>query len=166
MSPAELALQRFATKWGSPHTPPVVIDPGDLAITEYSIGRLFPRAYHDALVAVGLPRLTGSLLTSIVEADADCGDVGEFFTPAETIARLDDYRTAATPAAFVPFASDCMGDRYGFLCPASGEPRPTDAPVVRMDHETGEVAEVAGSFVDWLQDYDAIEFVHFEDVQA
>ena len=113
---------------------------------------------------MGLPRPTLSLLTSLIEADAEASDIGEFFTPEEIVARLEAYRTAETPAAYVAFASDSTGDRYGFLCPPSREARPADRPVLQMDHETGEVSEVASSFLDWLLDYNAVAFVHFDDV--
>lgn len=166
MTPAQLALQRFATKWSHHDNPPVKVDSGDLAITEHHLGRRLPRAYHEAVTMIGLPRPTLSLLTSIVDAEADFGDVNAFFTAAEIVEDLDSFRTDATPDAFVAFASDCMGDRYGFLCPPGDAARPADAPVLRMDHETGEVSEVAASFVDWLLDYDALDFVHFEDVEA
>jgi hypothetical protein len=166
VTPSQLALQRFATKWGHEGYPPVTVDAGDLAITEDRLGRLLPRTYHEAVTAVGLPRPTLSLLTSIVEADADFGDVNGFLTPAEIVVELDHFRTDATPKAFVAFASDCMGDRYGFLCPPRAGARPADGPVLRMDHETGEVSEVAASFVGWLLDYDALEFVHFDAVEV
>jgi hypothetical protein len=161
--PGPLALQRFATKWGGSGYPSRAVDPGDIALAEYDIGRRLPQAYLDAIVAVGLPRPTASLLTSVVEADADFGDVGEFFTPNEIVERLDAFRTEETPRAFVAFASDSMGDRYGFLCPPLAEARPADSAVLRMDHETGEAQEIAVSFVDWLLDYDALAFVQFDD---
>lgn len=163
MKAAPLAFQRFADLWGSPDRPPVRVDGGDLAIAEYRIGRRLPDAYIRAVTEVGLPQLTRSLLTSIVEADADFGDVSEFFSPQEIADGLDDWRTHETPEAFVAFAGDGMGDRYGFLCPPSASARPADRPVLRMDHETGEVEEVAESFVDWLLDYNAVTFVHFDD---
>ncbi|MBL8556818.1 MAG: SMI1/KNR4 family protein [Phenylobacterium sp.] len=163
MTPSQLALQRFATKWGDEACPPATVDPGDLAIAEYRIGRLFPAAYHDALVAVGLPNPTASLLASIVEADADFGDVSAFLTPADIVAHLDAFRTAATPDAFVAFAADSMGDRYGFLCPRSGGRRPSDGPVLRMNHETGETEEAAASFLAWLLDYADLAFVRLEE---
>lgn len=164
MKEAPLALQRFADKWGHPDDPPHRVDGGDIAIAEYRIGRRLPDAYLRAVTEVGLPRPTGSLLTSLIAADADAGDVGDFFTPQEIADRLDHFRTTQTPEAFVAFASDCMGDRYGFLCPPSASARPVEGPVLRMDHETGEVQEVAGSFLDWLLDYNEIAFVHFDEV--
>lgn len=163
MTPSQLALQRFATKWGHEDDPPQTVDRGDLAIAEDRLGRLFPTAYHEAVTAIGLPRPTLSLLTSIVDADADLGDVGEFFTPNHIASDPDAFRTAETPDDFIAFASDSMGDRYGFLCPPAGGRRPPDSPVLRMDHETGGTEAVADSFADWLLDYDDLDFVHFED---
>jgi len=164
VKPSPLALQRFADKWGSPDYPPDAVDSGDMAIAEHRIGRRLPESYLRAIFEVGLPRPTLSLLTSLIEADADASDIGEFFTPEEIVAGLNDYRTGETPAAYVAFASDSIGDRYGFLCPPSREARPAEGPVLRMDHETGEVEVVAGSFLDWLLHYNAVAFVHFDDV--
>lgn len=164
MTPASLALQRFADKWGGPDYPPARADGGDLAIAEYRIGRRLPETYVQAVTQVGLPQPTLSLLTSLIEADADVSDIGEFFTPAEIAERLDDWRTEDTPEGFVAFADTSMGDRYGFLCPPAGAARPLEGAVLLLDHETGEVEEVAASFVDWLTDYNEIAFVHFDEV--
>jgi hypothetical protein len=162
VKPGSLALQRFADRWGHPDHLPDRVDGGDLAIAEYRIGRRLPEAYIRAVTEVGLPRPTLSLLTSLIEADADTSDVRAFFTPEEIAARLDHHRTGETPEAFVAFASDSTGDRYGFLCPPSREARPAEGAVLRMDHETGGVEEVATSFVDWLLDYNAMAFVRFD----
>ena len=163
MKPAALTLQRFADKWGSAAYPPDRVDGADVAIAEYRIGRRLPEAYVQAVTDVGLPRPTLSLLTSLIEADADTSDIGAFFSPEEIIAGLDDYRGDGTPEGFVAFASDSAGDRYGFLCPPFASARPADSPVLRMDHETGDVEDVADSFLDWLLDYNEIAFVHFDD---
>lgn len=164
MKAAPLALQRFADKWGSAARPPVRVDGADLVIAEYRIGRRLPEAYVHAVTQVGLPRPTLSLLTSLIEADADTSDIGELFSPEEIISRLDDHRSAATPEAFVAFASDSAGDRYGFLCPPFRAARRADSPVLRMDHETGDVEDVAASFLDWILDYNDVAFVHFDEV--
>jgi hypothetical protein len=162
VKPGPLALQRFADKWGSPDDLPERVDSGDLAIAEHRIGRRLPEAYVHAVTLVGLPRPTRSLLTSLIEADADASDIDEFLTPAEIVEHLDSGRSTETPDGFVGFATDCTGDRYGFLCPVSREARPADGAVFQLDHETGEVCEVAGSFLDWLLDYNGVPFVHFD----
>lgn len=162
MKPGPLALQRFADRWGHPDHQPIRVDGGDLAIAEYRIGRRLPEAYIRAVTEVGLPRPTLSLLTSLIEADAENSDIRAFFAPEDISSGLDAFRTTTTPAAFVAFAADSSGDRYGFLCPPSREARPADGAVFQMDHETGEVSEVATSFVDWLLDYNAMAFVRFD----
>lgn len=163
MRPAALALQRFADKWGDPDLLPELIDSGDLAIAEHRMGRRFPEAYVHAVTLVGLPLPTLSLSNSLMEADADASDIEAFFTPEEITAGLNAHRTAATPASFVAFASDSCGDRYGFLCTPGNSARPAEGGVFQMDHENGEVMEVAGSFLDWLLDYNRIAFVHFDE---
>jgi hypothetical protein len=156
------ALRRFNEMWSHPGYPPERVDPTELTAAEARLGRRLPEAYVRAVTEVGLPRPTLSLLTSLDEADLDIRDVSDFFAPAELVERFDDFRSEETPDDFFPFANTSTGDRFGFLAPRSAG-RAADAPVVLMDHETGEVEEIADSFVDWLLDFNDVEFVHFDD---
>jgi hypothetical protein len=60
------------------------------------------------------------------------------------------------PDTFIGFASDCMGNLFGFQRLAPSAVPPSDSVVYVFDHDFMEVSPVAPSFVSFLAAYIAI----------
>lgn len=151
-------LANFALKWCHPEYRPLPIQSLQLDEAESALGLSLPPAYRTAVLEVGLPRPTASLLHSIVETSADLHDVAEFLNPAEIVCSTQEWRELGLPSHLIAFASDCMGNLFGF----DGLKATDQDGVWFYDHDSGETRSVAPSFEEWLKPYLDLTFVHFE----
>jgi hypothetical protein len=149
------ALADFALKWSHPEYPPEPVLADDLTRAEEQLTGRLPADYRDAIVHIGLPRPTGALLHSVCQERADFADVADFFSADEMISSTQAWREMGLPGDMIAFASDCSGNLFAFDS-ASKNP---GSGVWFFDHETGETALVAPSFMDWIQQYLDLRFI-------
>lgn len=152
------ALADFASKWSHPEYAPEPILLVDLDRAEAQLGGRLPDEYRDAVLDVGLPRLTGALLHSICQEKADFADVSDFLAADEMIASTQAWREMGLSKDKIAFASDCMGNLFVF-----DGARIQSSEVWFFDHDTGKIALVAPSFTRWIQQYLDLKFVPLGD---
>jgi len=153
------ALADFASKWSHPEYPPETVLVADLARAEEQLGGRLPADYREAVLGIGLPRPTRALLHSVCEEEAGFADVADFLSADEMISSTQAWREMGLPEDKIAFASDCMGNLFAFDSVALNQ----SSQVWFFDHDTGEIAVVAPSFKDWIQQYLDLRFVPLDD---
>lgn len=153
------AFADFAKKWSHPDYPPANVLAADIRRAEEQLGGPLPVEYRDAVLSIGLPRPTGSLLHSVCETEAEFADVADFLAADEMISSTQGAREMGLPKDKIAFASDCMGNLFAF----GGSDLGQSSAVWFFDHDTGEVELVAPSFENWLQQYLDLQIVPLDD---
>ncbi|MBN2384553.1 SMI1/KNR4 family protein [bacterium] len=108
-----------------------------------------PAAYRQFMMRHGVV-FTPSILDEIADDQMDHPDLQEFLKPMDVIEGTKMYWSAGMPTDVIGFASDCMGNMFGFL--RNSVPS-DDSPVVFFDHDFVEVDELSPSFNEFLSWY-------------
>lgn len=140
-------LAELNRRWSIADYPPNPVSAEDIALAERELSFGFPSSYGDAVLAVGLPRLTTELWEDIEASGLELAHLADFLTPEEAVSTTRDYRGAGMPADLVGFASDSGGNLFVFRTGAS------DDAVWMFDHDFGTVEPVGPAFEDWLKTY-------------
>lgn len=141
------------------------IEPGAIASdfdqVENRLGTTFPQSLIDFVSRFG-PIYTPSILDLITGGESEIApegasfDVQNFMGPGEIEDSTATYWSGGMDDWLVVFATDCMGNAFGFRRQQL-IPRPDDSIVYVFDHDFGEIKEEAGSFDDWLR-----SFIHMQ----
>ncbi|MES2507571.1 MAG: SMI1/KNR4 family protein [Verrucomicrobiota bacterium] len=121
----------------------------------------FPQSLIDFLFRFG-PVYTPTILDLVTGGESEIApegasfDVQNFMGPREIEDNTRAYWSGGMDDWLVIFATDCMGNAFGFRRQQL-TPRPDDAVVYVFDHDFGEIKEEAKSFDDWLQ-----SFIHMQ----
>jgi hypothetical protein len=156
-----MVLDRFIAKWASPNYPPNPVDPAGLDFVEAHFQFKFPSDYRSEVLRFGLPRLTISLLHSIVEGELDIFDVSRFLEPSAMIELTDGWRKLGLSSTLVAFATDCMGSLFCFDV-TNNQRRPT-SPVWFFDHDFGTNESISPNFTAWIERFCEVDLIHSED---
>lgn len=140
-------LAELNRRWSVPAYPPIPVSAADVASAEGALSFAFPGPYREAVLAVGLPRVTADLWDDIEASGVEMAHLADFLTPEETISTTQDDRSGGMPADLVAFACDSGGNVFVFR-----EDAMSDAVWV-FDHDFGTVKQVAPSFEAWLKAY-------------
>jgi hypothetical protein len=122
---------------------------GQLDKIEAELRTKLPASYREFACRYGAA-FAPSILGEIVKKDSDHPDVQNFFGPKEVIDDTKCYWSGGMPEDIIGFASDCMGNMFGFKRESKVL---DDAPVVFFDHDFVDAAEVAPSFDAFLNWY-------------
>jgi hypothetical protein len=155
-----MALDKFIAKWSSSHYPPVRVDEAEFDLVEAQFQFKLPLDYRSEVLRAGLPRLTASLLHSVVEANSDVHAVSEFFDPMSMIKSTNTWRKMGLSSSLVAFASDDMGNLFCF----DGSQKKNEASAVWFfDHDFETNEPIASSFTAWIEKFCDINFIDFTD---
>ena len=139
-------LVNIQQRWSSSDYPPVPVIESEFAVAEACLSWRFPGTYRNAVLEVGLPRLTTDLWEAIDEADANLAHLGDFFTPTEAVERTQAWTKLGMPEDLIAFAADSGGNLFAFS-------RIGGDAVWLFHHEFGSVDQLAPSFEVWLASY-------------
>ncbi|MBU1325008.1 MAG: SMI1/KNR4 family protein [Alphaproteobacteria bacterium] len=146
MNGSILRLREMDQRWGSSDYPPISVSGVDFVEAEIRLSWRFPEPYRQALLEVGLLRVTADLWEAIDEAEADLPHLGDFFSPAEAVAATEAWITNGMPDDLIAFAGDSGGNLFAF------NRRGGDV-VWYFDHDFQSVDQLASSFEAWLATY-------------
>lgn len=120
----------------------------DLDVVEATLDTRFCEAFRRFMTRHG-PTFSPDILEALVNRGWEHPDLQQVFGAQELVEATRGYRSAGMPGDVIGFASDCMGNLFGFR---RSDERQEDAPVVFFDHHELTVSEVATSFdelLDW-----------------
>jgi len=148
----------FVLRFSKPRSTPVQpVTADELYQVEQGLKVTFPAAYVAFLTEYG-PIFTPSVLDLVTGGESEQApkgagpDVRKFFTPQEISETHRLYTTGGMEAWGVPFATDSMGNLFGFKREEL-EPRPDDCPVLFFDHDFCKIRQQAAAFDTWLASY-------------
>jgi cell wall assembly regulator SMI1 len=98
---------------------------------------------------------TPEILDLIVDNEIDLNDIQEFWKPERIIYDKQNEWTAQLSTDLIPFASDSMGNIFGFLTTELNEEKESCA-IHFFDHDFDTVEKVADSFSEWIDNYNLI----------
>ena len=98
---------------------------------------------------------TPEILDLIVDNEIDLWDIQEFWTVERIIYDKQNEWTAQLLTDLIPFASDSMGNIFGFLTAELNEEKESCA-VYFFDHDLDTVERVANSFSEWINKYNEL----------
>jgi hypothetical protein len=155
-APNHMTLSRFIAKWTIPDYPPTPVDALELAHVENYFGFHFPADYKTGVLRYGLPWLTASLLSTIVDRELGFSDMSNFLAPSEIVETTDGWHRLGLPSRLVSFATDCVGNLFCFdreECRHVKE----HAQVWIFDHDFVSTEVVGSSFDSWIEQFCQIE---------
>lgn len=141
-----MSLSRFTELWTSPHYPPEPVFRGGLDDVEQRLNVRLPRDYRQAILLIGLPRPTISLLHTIVDGELDLHAVGDFYAPSKIVEETIGWREISMPEHLVAFANDGCGNQFCFDVRSS-----ESSGVWFYDHDFQTTSLVAVSFDAWVE---------------
>ena len=132
----------------------VNVDPDALAGLERQLGVFLPSDLVTFLLEVG-PTWTPSIVDVIVDHGIDLWDLQQVWS-LEVVAndRASGW-TSSPKVDLIPFASDSMGNIFGFL-PSDLRSRSDHAPVLFFDHDFNTIEPEASSFAEFIERYMAL----------
>ena len=145
---------RFATRFNRLE-PRNLASPLDLDEMERVLQTLLPQSYREFMLTHGELYAPG-LLNLIVSHELDLYDLQNIMPPRQAIEDTHAYWEAGMPRYVIGFASDCMGNLFGFRRLRAARKRPNDCAVLVFDHDFVEVHRVAPSFESFLAAFLAI----------
>ncbi|MBF8149627.1 SMI1/KNR4 family protein [Winogradskyella sp. F6397] len=95
------------------------------------------------------------ILDLIVDNEIDLWDIQEFWTTERIIYDKQNEWTAQLSVDLIPFASDSMGNIFGFLTAELNEEKQSCS-VHFFDHDFNTVEKIANSFSEWIDQYNRI----------
>lgn len=98
---------------------------------------------------------TPDILDIVVDNQLDMNDVQEFWEIERIIDDKKNEWTSQLQTDIIPFASDCMGNIFGFLTADLKVVRQT-ADIYFFDHDFDTVDKISDSFTDWMSRFNAI----------
>lgn len=129
----------------------------DVLQAENELATTFPRSYLDFITTYGavwtpsiLDLVTGG--ESEVPPEGASWDVLQFLAGSELVEAAQGYWSGGMESILVPFASDSMGNVFGFRR-GIVQSRPDDGPVLFFDHDFCKIHEEAASFDAWLSSF-------------
>jgi hypothetical protein len=131
----------------------VVVTSAEIDEQERELSTLLPQSYRSFLLTYGC-LCTPSLLSLIVDKEADLWAIAGFIEPAQAVTDTRLYWSGGMDKNLIGFAGDVMGNLFCFRRIAVGAPRPDDAPICFFGHEfCDQDIKLADSFDDWLFSY-------------
>ena len=149
----KISLKSFAEKWCSPDYPPEVVLGSELDSVEAYFGIFLPVEYREQVLAVGLPKPTGALLSAISDGELDLHDLSQLCNPTEVKEETIGWREAGLPDNLLVIGNDCMGNKFCFDLFNLEKQTSGSVPVYFWDHEFFETDQIAPSFSDWIDAY-------------
>lgn len=95
------------------------------------------------------------LLDLIVDNEIDLWDIQEFWTTERIIYDKQNEWTSQLSTDLIPFASDSMGNIFGFLTADLKQEKESCA-VYFFDHDLETIKKVSNSFSEWINQYNQI----------
>lgn len=150
-------MARFVEKWTHPDYPPEPVVEPALRMVEDRLGVRLPKDYRQAILDVGLPRPSASLLSTIVERELPLSDVSDFYSPSEIIEETLGWREVGMPDSLVAFAGDCSGNKFCFDGDRIRMNTRDALTVWLFDHDYERVEAVAPDFAAWIEAFCEVE---------
>lgn len=139
--------REFADRFHAGKKPRVATE-ASLAAIEANFRLSLPQAYRDFMTLHG-PLYCPTLLDLIVDQKERLADVQQFLTPRQVNTETVGWGLVADQGT-VAFASDCSGNLFAFRRLPETGPRPDEAAVWHLDHETGKAIKVSPNFGGWI----------------
>lgn len=98
---------------------------------------------------------TPDILDIVVDNQLDMNDVQEFWEIEKIVEDKKSEWTSQLQTDIIPFASDCMGNIFGFLTADLKVLRET-ADIYFFDHDFDTVDKISDSFTDWMDKFNSI----------
>ena len=117
---------------------------------EINLNTVLPQSYIDFLTRYS-EAYTPSLLSLIVDEDADLYDLQNITSIKDTIEGTKMYWSGGMPDDLIGFGNDSMGNMFCFKKIDPNSERPDDLPVWFFDHEFVDVGQISDSFDSWLE---------------
>ena len=152
-----MTLAQFNQIWASTAYPPEPVSEADLRHVEISLSVRLPGDYRRAVLEVGLPRPTITLLDAIVERELELQCLGDFYSPTEIIEETISWRKIGMPERLIAFAGDESGNKFCFDADGLMNGSPEGSAIWFFDHDFGTVDQIAGSFDDWIGAFCRVE---------
>ncbi|GLS92046.1 hypothetical protein GCM10007916_31160 [Psychromonas marina] len=147
------SIDLFVKNWSSKGTM-VPINNQDIVELESTLAVFLPDTYKYLIGNYGLVH-TPNVLTKICDLNSDLSEVQDFLS-LEDIASLSKlYEMTGMPKGHILFASDCKGNMFCFKATDCSKQQ-IDAPVYFFNHALCIVTPVAGSFSDWLAQFNEL----------
>jgi len=118
---------------------------------ELKLGIHLPTGYYNFLTTYG-DLWTPDILDLIDDLDLDLNDVQDFWNIDKIAVDVETGWTSGLEIKLFPFASDCMGNIFGFKFDDMKSKEPTCA-VYFYDHDFNELERVSDSFEEWIAQY-------------
>jgi len=143
--------QRFVARFGGSRAS-APFTQADLGCVEAHFRIRLPASYCEFVTTHGAVRCNAQLLDLIVDQDSNLWDIAEFLPAAQVISNTTLYVRGGMSDKLVGFASDSMGNLFGFERSTLAEKR-EDGPVWFFDHEFCKEELLEKSFDSWLSKY-------------
>ena len=129
----------------------------DIQQLEVRLGTIFPASYVQFITQIG-PIFTPTLLDLVTGGESEEApegasfEVQNFFDLPEIEEAAKAYWAAGMDKSLIPFASDSMGNLFGFLRRIEPQ-RIDDLPLHIFDHDFDTIEEEQISFDGWLESF-------------
>lgn len=144
-------VRLFAAESGSP------ADAKMLGQIEAQLGVTFPQSFLDFATRYG-DIYTPSILDMVTGGESEIApegasfDIQNFMSASEIVEATKMYWSGGMDDSLVVFASDCMGNVFGFRKQRL-DPRPDDSPVFVFDHDFVKIKLASSAFDIWLDSF-------------
>jgi len=147
------SIDFFVQHWGSKHSM-IPIGNDDIAALESKLTVFLPESYKYLISTYGLVH-TPNVLTKICDLGVDISQVQDFLSLDDIFSLSQLYEMTGMPKGHILFASDCKGNMFCFKATDCATQQ-KDAPVCFFDRELCTVKNVSNSFIEWLEQFNAL----------